>query len=104
MEVCSTAMHGSLGHDQGFSAPICVNSCGVNARLAFTETKADEWIDTPETLKGKVRLLADMIRRSDQCMAFTGAGISVAAGISDYATKSTSTSKSVTEVNTYIWA
>ena len=38
-----------------------------------------------------------MVRASDRCIAYTGAGISVAAGISDYASKSTSTAKSVTE-------
>jgi len=98
MDASSIAMHGTLGAaHEDFSPPQCVNSCGVNARLAFTETKADEWIDTAETLKAKVAILADMIRRSKQCLAFTGAGISVAAGISDYATKSTSTSRSVTE-------
>jgi NAD-dependent SIR2 family protein deacetylase len=35
----------------------------------------------------KIKLLADLIRKSHNCVAYTGAGISRASGIADYASK-----------------
>jgi hypothetical protein len=35
----------------------------------------------------KISLLAQLIRRSQQCVAYTGAGVSTASGINDYATR-----------------
>ena len=49
--------------------------------------KAHEYQDTPKTLKVKVKMLASLLMSSKQCVAYTGAGISTASGISDYATK-----------------
>ena len=46
----------------------------------------DTAYDVSESRTMQVAILADMIRRSSQCVAYTGAGISVAAGINDYAT------------------
>merc|ERR1712100_721286 len=98
MEAPANEMHGFHGEDRpDWAPPVCVNNCGVKARLSFTEASANEWTDEEATLASKVRELASMIRGSSNCLVYTGAGISVAAGISDYATKSTSTAKSVTE-------
>eukprot|EP00746_Dinoflagellata_sp_MGD_P164554 gnl/MRDRNA2_/MRDRNA2_93252_c0_seq1.p1 gnl/MRDRNA2_/MRDRNA2_93252_c0~~gnl/MRDRNA2_/MRDRNA2_93252_c0_seq1.p1 ORF type:complete len:447 (+),score=104.27 gnl/MRDRNA2_/MRDRNA2_93252_c0_seq1:76-1416(+) len=79
-------MHGLLGSEQ-WSAPICVKKFDWNARMTFTSIKAHEWEDCPDVLRAKVQVLADMVRKAENCMAFTGAGISTAAGIDDYATK-----------------
>lgn len=79
--------HGLLLKDQGLPAPDCVTEFDVNARLTFTNIKAHEYIDGPETLRLKVEVLASMIRDSQQFITYTGAGISTAAGIDDYATK-----------------
>jgi NAD-dependent SIR2 family protein deacetylase len=67
--------------------------------------RADEWADDEEVLAAKVRgaigrclwkrtlfalqvqRLAELIQRSPAVVAYTGAGISTAAGIGDYATK-----------------
>jgi len=49
--------------------------------------RAHEFHDTPEALKAKVKLLAHMLRRATHSVVYTGAGISTAAGISDYASK-----------------
>jgi len=51
------------------------------------EIAAHEYLDQPEALASKVRILADMIRRSRYTVAYTGAGISTAAGIADYASR-----------------
>ena len=44
-----------------------------------------EFRDHPEVVVEKVKLLAKMIKKSELCLAYTGAGISRNAGIDDYA-------------------
>ena len=43
-----------------------------------------EYFDEPEVLHYKVERLAELIKKSRSMVAFTGAGISTAAGIPDY--------------------
>lgn len=81
------AMHGSLGTDCDWQPPVCVQEFDAQARYSFTDIKAHEWHDQDDTLRAKVGVLADLVRRSRFCLAYTGAGISTAAGIDDYATK-----------------
>jgi len=77
--------HGILGRVD-WEAPVCVTDMGdVQARLTFTDVKAHEYLDEPHVLGAKVALLASMIRASNEMITYTGAGISVAAGIDDYA-------------------
>lgn len=49
-----------------------------------TEEEKKEYFDTPEELDRKCDLLAQWIRASEHFVAFTGAGISTAAGIPDF--------------------
>ena len=49
-----------------------------------TEEEKKEYFDTPEELERKCDLLAQWIRSSEHFVAFTGAGISTAAGIPDF--------------------
>lgn len=86
MDETSAKMHGCLG-SKAWAAPLCVTDFDVNARLSFTSIKAHEFLDQKDVLQEKVALLASLIRKSKNCLAFTGAGISTAAGIDDYATK-----------------
>jgi NAD-dependent SIR2 family protein deacetylase len=79
-------MHGFLG-DQSWEAPVLVTECNEDARPGYQTKKAHEYLDTPEVLSAKIKLLADLIRKSNHCVAYTGAGISTASGIGDYATK-----------------
>jgi NAD-dependent SIR2 family protein deacetylase len=81
------AFHGSLGK-QEWGLPTRVTELDVNNRLSFTSIKAHEYCDTELVLRAKVEMLAHLIRHSKACIAYTGAGISTAAGIDDYATKS----------------
>lgn len=84
--------HGTLSAGRDFAEPDCVTEFDVAARDYGTGIKAHEYLDRPEVLAAKVRVLADLLRRSKHTLAYTGAGISTAAGIDDYATKAKSES------------
>lgn len=77
-------MHGLLAHE-GWQPPRMVAYAAVEARPGYNSCNAHEYIDEPETLAAKVQVLARLIRRSRNCIAYTGAGISTASGINDYA-------------------
>ena len=49
-----------------------------------TEEEKKEFFDSPEVLEEKVTMLAEMVIMSQHMVAFTGAGISTAAGVPDY--------------------
>ena len=49
-----------------------------------SEEEKKEYFDSPEVLDQKCEMLAKMIRKSKNFVAFTGAGISTASGIPDY--------------------
>lgn len=67
--------------------PRCVTEFDVNARDYGTGIKAHEFLESDRTLRTKVKLLAQMLRASEATLTYSGAGISTAAGIDDYATK-----------------
>jgi NAD-dependent SIR2 family protein deacetylase len=46
-------------------------------------------LDEPEVLQAKMKVVANLIRKSKYTIAYTGAGLSKASGIPDYATKAT---------------
>jgi NAD-dependent SIR2 family protein deacetylase len=85
-----TLMHGRLGNDS-WDVPLCVTECNQSARPGYAQTKAHEYSDVPEVLRAKIAQLANMIRSSRHCMVYSGAGISTAAGIADYASVSAET-------------
>jgi NAD-dependent SIR2 family protein deacetylase len=72
---------------QDWEEPIQVTNFDVDARDYGSGIKSHEFNDTPITLQKKVHVLAQLIRQSKCPIAYTGAGISTAAGIDDYATK-----------------
>lgn len=84
MEATFEEMHGSLG-SKDWSPPVRVVTFDADARPGIA--KAHEYQDCLEVLHAKVALLAQLLRNSETCIVFTGAGISTAAGIADYATK-----------------
>eukprot|EP00808_Paulinella_micropora_P012696 g18620.t1 len=84
------AMHGSRG-DRNWQAPFIAVKCSKEARPGYASMRADEYVEDPAVLKEKVKLLAELLRSAKAVVAYTGAGISTASGISDYATKAKNT-------------
>jgi hypothetical protein len=80
-------MHGFRGKSS-WEAPVMVTRCDVEARPGYASKMAHEYLDTPAVLDEKITLLSQMIRCSKHCLAYTGAGLSTASGIDDYATRS----------------
>jgi NAD-dependent SIR2 family protein deacetylase len=82
-----SSWHGRLGASH-WQEPTCVTTFGVAARdYCDQKIMAHEYLDDEATLQAKVDVLAGLCRRAQSMVAFTGAGISTAAGIDDYASK-----------------
>lgn len=63
----------------------------ASARSGFDTMSASEYLDSPATLRAKVQALAMLLRRSSNCVVYSGAGLSTSAGIGDYASQSSQT-------------
>jgi len=86
--VYTVDMHGLLGNDHDdWTDPIVAIECDKEARPGYNSMKAHEYEDDPKTLLKKMKVLADLFRKSKLACAYTGAGISTSSGIGDYASK-----------------
>lgn len=75
-----------------FPLPVCTAISSVKARPDMdVGIDASEYQDEPDILHSKVEHLALMIRSSRNLVAYTGAGLSTAAGIGDYASRANTT-------------
>jgi len=81
------AMHGTKGDPQ-WDAPRVTVACSAPARPGYRTCAAHEYRDSDQVLRAKVRVFADMLRAAQHATVYTGAGISTASGIKDYATQS----------------
>ena len=57
------------------------------ARPGYDSCKAHEYRDDPVTLKEKIKFLAKIVKKSKKFVVYSGAGLSTAAGIGDYASR-----------------
>ena len=80
------ALHGFKGKKE-WAAPTLIKFCDTEARPGYTTKRAHEYQDTKEVLEAKVELLAQLLTESRNCVIYSGAGLSTASGIGDYATK-----------------
>ena len=86
MSATAPHVHGLLG-DPSWAPPALACRSDVEARPGYDSCKAHEYLDTPAVLAAKIKALAALLRASTSCVAYTGAGISTAAGIADYASE-----------------
>lgn len=84
--VSPTSMHGALAAE-GWRAPKLVRFCDEAARPKLTDIKAHEFEDDEETLRAKIKVLATLVSKAKHFVVYTGAGLSTASGIADYASK-----------------
>ena len=88
MSGCKQSMHGIVGKDiDGIEDPLLMVRCDKKARPGYSNMSAHEYHDTPKALRQKVKLLAKLIKAAENAVIYSGAGISTASGIADYATK-----------------
>lgn len=81
-----TSIHGVMGKKE-WPMPFCVVECAEEARPGYKSMMAHEYVDHPFTLREKIKVLASLLKKSKNAIAYTGAGISTASGIGDYASK-----------------
>ena len=93
LDASVVACHGTLNGNpikETWKNPRKVVSCASDARPGYNTRKAHEYLDDDDVLRAKCKFVADLVRKSKKAVAYTGAGISTASGISDYASKSDS--------------
>ena len=78
--------HGFRGQES-WELPLKIKHCDMEARPGNSSKLAHEYADTCAVLKEKIKLLAELLRSSKNCLLYTGAGISTSSGIGDYASR-----------------
>lgn len=80
--------HGMVGASAGWAPPRIVARTEADARPGYAAYDASEYLDEAEVLQAKVKLLSEMwLRGGRDTVVYTGAGLSTASGIGDYASK-----------------
>lgn len=77
--------HGYGYMDQQWETPRRILTSNHQARPGYTSKRAHEYEDVEEVLLEKVKELARLMKLSKKTLLYTGAGISTAAGLGDYA-------------------
>jgi NAD-dependent SIR2 family protein deacetylase len=80
-------MHGHKGSNDWPAPFLAAASDQCNRKDQGNTILANEYLDEKEVLELKMKLIANLIKQSKTLVAYTGAGISRASGIPDYATK-----------------
>jgi len=95
-DIAPAEIHGKVIIDRDikdWAEPDCVAHCAQKARKKYTNIPAHEYEDDRETLLAKIKVLGDLIKKSENCCIYSGAGLSTASGINDYASKAGTSSK-----------
>lgn len=83
------SIHGHAGQSN-WKLPHLIAECPKKARPDVHGTiDASEYLDDDQVLNAKLDIVVSLIQRSEQFVVYTGAGISTASGIGDYASKAT---------------
>mmetsp|Transcript_6378 Transcript_6378/g.8992 ORF Transcript_6378/g.8992 Transcript_6378/m.8992 type:complete len:386 (+) Transcript_6378:65-1222(+) len=87
MMVPRNDLHGLMGKSHKWEEPKVATRCDETARPGYNSGAAHEFLDTTEVLQEKIQVLAELFRRARCIIIYTGAGLSTASGVADYATK-----------------
>ncbi|CAF2778248.1 unnamed protein product [Rotaria sp. Silwood2] len=80
-------MHGQAG-DSNWKLPRLIAACNQKARPDVDGIiDASEYLDGDNVLDAKLDMVVSLIKKSQQFVVYTGAGISTSSGIGDYASK-----------------
>lgn len=83
------SMHGRAGQAE-WKLPRLIACSTEKARPDVRGTiDASEYLDDDDVLNAKLDIVVQLIRQSEQFVVYTGAGISTASGIGDYASRAT---------------
>eukprot|EP01105_Mastigella_eilhardi_P000774 TRINITY_DN10921_c0_g2_i1.p1 TRINITY_DN10921_c0_g2~~TRINITY_DN10921_c0_g2_i1.p1 ORF type:complete len:115 (+),score=35.23 TRINITY_DN10921_c0_g2_i1:41-346(+) len=85
------AWHGHGGSREWALPRLVAESGECNRADQGNRTLANEYMDLPDVLEKKVDAVVALLRQSKHTVAYTGAGLSKASGIPDYATKAKDT-------------
>jgi len=86
--VSATGWHGLIGAEHPeWAPPRLVAESSSEARPGYQAYSASEYVDSKDVLAEKAKVIAQMIKKAKGTVAYTGAGISTAAGVGDYASK-----------------
>ena len=78
--------HGTLGNPEWPAPKLTYKNDNVARKGAnYISMSKNEYRDYPEVVAAKVKILAQMVKKSKNCLIYTGAGISRNAGVDDYA-------------------
>ncbi len=92
-------MHGhALEHCADLLPPTRVTECAATARPGYASEQSHEYLDDVETLRLKVRHVAALLKQSRNPLLYTGAGISTASGVADYASEAAGSESVISEM------
>jgi len=87
LNMCHGRCFGFESERSSWKAPRVVVSSEIEARPGYQSMDASEYVDEDATFLAKVRALARLVRQSQRCIIYSGAGLSTGAGIGDYASQ-----------------
>jgi NAD-dependent SIR2 family protein deacetylase len=83
--------------------PVMTAKSEQQARPGYDSCRAHEYNDEPEVLREKIKFLAHLIKKSSNFVVYSGAGISTASGIGDYASRAEN-SAGITNARPQVWS
>jgi hypothetical protein len=88
LKATKTSMHGSFfAQASNLNPPLRVVHCTQTARPGYASVESSEYLDDDVTLRMKINQVAQILASSKAPVLYTGAGISTASGIGDYASE-----------------
>jgi formylmethanofuran dehydrogenase subunit B len=81
------AIHGYLGSTSWLAPRLVAQSDQIIRSDQNNTIKANEYVDEPDVLEAKMKKIAELMQKSKFTTVYSGAGLSRASGIPDYATK-----------------